>query len=72
VVDETTPNWPRITVVTPSFNQGRFLPECIESILRQDYPNLEYFVIDGGSTDESVRPGASQLSRREPEIRNGF
>src|SRR5262249_17175100 len=54
-VGDETPNWPRITVVTPSFNQGRFLPECIESILRQDYPNLEYFVIDGGSTDESVR-----------------
>ena len=55
MADETTSNGPRITVVTPSFNQGRFLPECIDSILRQDYPNLEYFVIDGGSTDDSVR-----------------
>ncbi len=46
--------YPRITIVTPSFNQGGFLRETIESILNQDYPNLEYIVIDGGSTDGSV------------------
>ena len=46
--------YPRITIVTPSFNQGGFLSETIESILNQDYPNLEYIVIDGGSTDESL------------------
>jgi hypothetical protein len=46
--------WPRITVVTPSFNQSAFLEEAIRSVLLQGYPDLEYFVIDGGSVDTSV------------------
>ena len=45
---------PRITVVTPSFNQGEFLEETIRSVLLQGYPNLQYLVVDGGSTDRSV------------------
>jgi glycosyltransferase involved in cell wall biosynthesis len=45
---------PRITIVTPSLNQGQFLEKTIRSVLEQGYPNLEYMVIDGGSTDNSV------------------
>jgi glycosyltransferase involved in cell wall biosynthesis len=46
-------NWPKITIVTPSFQQGDYLEETLRSVLLQNYPRLEFIVMDGGSTDAS-------------------
>lgn len=65
----------RFTIVTPNYNTGRYLPETIESVLRNLRPGDEYFVIDGGSTDDSVeiiRHYESRLSGWVSEADKGY
>ena len=75
--------YPKISIVTPSYNQAQFLEETLRSVLLQGYPNLEYLVLDGGSTDgskEIIEAYAPHLTywRSEPDdgqsaaIREGF
>lgn len=64
-------NYPRITVVTPSYNKAKYLQETIKSVLNQNYPNLEYFIMDPGSTDGS-REIIKKYAARHKEIKFFF
>lgn len=65
---------PRITLITPSFNQGKYIEQTILSVLEQGYPNLEYIIMDGGSSDETVeiiRKYANKISYWESKPDKG-
>ena len=59
--------WPKVSIVTPSFSQNQYLEANIRCVLLQDYPNLEYIIIDGGSTGGSLEI----TGKYEPWLRPG-
>lgn len=73
--DSDSHPWPRIALVTPVLNSGNYLEQTIRSVLAQGYPNLDYFIVDGGSTDgtlDIIRKYESQISGWISEPDNGM
>ena len=73
--DSDRREWPRITLVTPVFNSARYIEQTIQSVISQQYPNLEYFIVDGGSTDgtlDIMRKYEQQLSGWTSQPDNGM
>ncbi|MBE9665999.1 glycosyltransferase [Mucilaginibacter boryungensis] len=67
-------NWPKLTIVIPSFNQGKFIEHAIRSVLLQNYPHVELIIMDGGSTDETnniLNKYAKWISYTQNEKDNG-
>jgi glycosyltransferase involved in cell wall biosynthesis len=52
---QTRQSWPKISIITPSYNQGQFIERTLKSVLDQEYPNLEFIVMDGNSSDQTVK-----------------
>lgn len=59
---------PLVSIITPSYNQGKFIRETIESVLSQDFKNIEHIVVDGGSTDGTIKI-LKEYSRKDPRFR---
>src|SRR5262249_418455 len=71
---EGTETWPQIALITPVFNSVKYIEPTIRSVLMQEYPNLDYFIVDGGSTDgtvEIIRKYEEQISGWIREPNNG-
>jgi glycosyltransferase involved in cell wall biosynthesis len=68
-------SWPRIALITPVYNSGRYIEQTIRSVLAQSYANLDYFIVDGGSTDNTldvVRRYESEIAGWASEPDNGM